>query len=375
MADSRVLALIGSAAGIGLLLYWLAPVLTPFLIAALLAHIANPAVGWLAVRGVPRTAGVLLIFLALALALAGLVVVLVPLIEHQLARFAAKLPGYLDWAGAQLLPRLERYLGALPLPDAQDLKNAVQQHWKELGATAGTLLATLTRSGLGLLGWLLNLVLIPVVTFYLLRDWERVLERAGALLPPRWRRPAIGLARETDAVLGSFLRGQLSVMLLLAVFYSLGLWWIGLDLALPIGILAGLVSFVPYLGFVTGLLAAAIAALLQFQQAGALLWVLAVFGAGQALEGMVLTPHLVGERIGLHPVAVIFAVMAGGQLFGFLGMLLALPLAAVINVLLRFAHERYVASPLYAGAQPSIVLGTGAHRGESSQPGQGQGHG
>ncbi len=355
MTELRGLWWIALAAGLGVLLYWLAPVLTPFLFAALLAHIAHPAVSRLAVWRIPRTLSVILIFLVLILVFTVLVLVLVPQIHLQISRFAAKLPGYLDWLQQTLqqtlAPWLERNLGVPLVLDGETLKGTIQQHWKELGGALGAVMGALTRSGLGLLGWLFNLVLIPVVTFYLLRDWDRILERTEGLLPPRWRRPVARLAGEIDAVLGSFLRGQLTVMTLLACFYSLGLWWIGLDLALPIGILAGLVSFVPYLGFVTGLLCAAAAALLQFQEAGALIGVVAVFGLGQALEGMVLTPYLVGERIGLHPVAVIFAVLAGGQLFGFFGVLLALPAAAAIAVWLRHLQRRYRKSAFYRRAR------------------------
>jgi predicted PurR-regulated permease PerM len=202
----------------------------------------------------------------------------------------------------------------------------------------------MTASGLRLLGWLASLMVVPVVSFYLLLDWEALPGRVLALLPPRLRAPAARLLRESDEVLASFLRGQLAVMLILAVVYATGLWWIGLELALPIGLAAGLASFVPYLGFLVGIAAAGLAAYLQFQEASVLLWVLAVFAGGQLLEGLVLTPRLVGERVGLHPVAVIFAVMAGGQLFGFLGVLLALPAAAVLKVWLRHLHAQALAA-------------------------------
>ncbi|MEK7717444.1 MAG: AI-2E family transporter, partial [Pseudomonadota bacterium] len=186
-----------------------------------------------------------------------------------------------------------------------------------------------------------NLLLIPVVTFYLLLDWNRLLARSLALVPPRRQTWVANLARETDEVLGSFLRGQLMVMMSLATIYSVGLTLAGLDLALPIGVLAGLASFIPYAGFLGGLIAAALAAYLQFHDWLPLLWVAGVFLTGQVLESLWLTPRLVGNRIGLHPVAVIFAVMAGAQLFGFTGVLLALPAAAVLKVWLRHGHRMY----------------------------------
>jgi predicted PurR-regulated permease PerM len=165
---------------------------------------------------------------------------------------------------------------------------------------------------------------------------------------PRKQAPLIKkLATECDDVLSEFLRGQLLVMFSLGIIYTIGLWIAGLEFALLIGMLAGLVSFVPYLGFVVGIIVAGIAALVQFNDVIHIIYILIVFGIGQAIESMVLSPWLVGERIGLHPVAVIFAVMAGGQLFGFFGVLLALPVAAVIVVLLRYLHGRYLDSSLY----------------------------
>ena len=239
----------------------------------------------------------------------------------------------------RLLPWLQSLFGEqLAQLDIGFLKQRILEHWQEVGTAAGDLLSTLTRSGMRVAGWFVNLLLVPVVAFYLLRDWNRIVRNVHNLFPASQRARVARLVGETDQVLGAFLRGQLSVMLALAIIYSTGLWLVGLDLALPIGLLAGLVSFVPYLGFIVGLASASVAALFQFQDIWMLVWVLAVFVAGQLLDGTLLTPNLVGERIGLHPVAVIFAVLAGGQLFGFFGVLLALPAAAVILVWLRHLH-------------------------------------
>jgi predicted PurR-regulated permease PerM len=195
-----------------------------------------------------------------------------------------------------------------------------------------------------------NVLLVPVVTFYLLRDWRGLTTRLLELVPRRVEPEVARLARAADDMLGAFMRGQLAVMVALGTIYSVGLWFVGLDLAFLIGMLAGLLSFVPYLGFAVGIVAAGVAAIMQFHEWLPLVYVLLVFGVGQILEGTVLTPWLLGDRIGLHPVAVIFAVLAGGQLFGFVGVLLALPAAAVIMVLLRYAHERYLQSSLYGPA-------------------------
>jgi predicted PurR-regulated permease PerM len=340
MTDLRALWMVLLLVLGGALLYLLVPVLTPFLIAALLAYLFSPLVTRLESVRVPRTLSVLLLFVLLGVLFVLLGLWLVPRVQLQLGAFAAKLPGYLDTLQQRLLPGLQALLGAQAgLLDFEVLKQQLLAHWQEVGQATGELLATLTRSGMRVAGWLVNLVLIPVVTFYLLRDWNRLVARVHALFPEALRPRVVHLARETDAVLGAFLHGQLLVMLALGTIYSAGLWLVGLDLALPIGLTAGLVSFVPYLGFIVGLAAAGLAAFFQFSDPWMLAWVAAVFGVGQALDGMLITPTLVGERIGLHPVAVIFAVLAGGQLFGFFGVLLALPTAAVIVVWLRHLHD------------------------------------
>ena len=197
-----------------------------------------------------------------------------------------------------------------------------------------------------------------MLTFFFLRDWDLFVGRIGALIPRDHYETVRRLAGESDAVLGGFLRGQLLVMLILGVLYAVGLWAVGLNLGVLIGVVAGLLTFVPYLGPASIIVFGGIAALVQFGDWPHLAGVAAVFTVGQIIESYWLTPKLVGDRIGLHPMAVIFAVMAGGTLFGFLGMLLALPVAAVVNVLLRYAHERYTQSQLYAGDHPKIVLDT-----------------
>jgi predicted PurR-regulated permease PerM len=216
-------------------------------------------------------------------------------------------------------------------------------------------LASVSQSGLAVIGWIMNLLLIPVVTFYFLRDWDGMIVRVRELLPRNIEPRVMELARQSDEVLSAFLRGQLAVMLALGLIYSIGLWLAGLKLAFLIGMSAGLLSFVPYLGGVLGVGGAVIAALVEHRDLIHVVYVLIVFGFGQTMEGFVLTPWLVGDRIGLHPVAVIFAILAGGQLFGFLGVLLALPATAVLMVILRHVHERYVQSELYREGAPAAV--------------------
>lgn len=350
MTESQKWLLLAASALCGLLLYALAPVLVPFAAATLLAYIGNPLVERLTAWRLSRTLAVVMVFLVLLLLATWLLLVLVPLLERQLALLATKLPALLDWLQHRVLSWLQGYLGQAGTPDLGVLKGYMTEHWQSAGGVAAQLLASVSRSGLALLGWLANLLLVPLVTFYLLRDWQPLLARLHELVPRRVEPEVVKLTQAVDEVLGAFFRGQLLVMLALSTVYIAGLWLVGLDLALLIGLLAGLVSFVPYLGLIIGVLAAGIAAALQFQEFMPLLYVLAVFGVAQMLESMVLTPWLLGERIGLHPVAVIFAVMAGGQLFGFLGVLLALPVAAVVVVLLRYAHQRYLDSRLYSAA-------------------------
>ena len=347
-ADSRqwfVLALVVTG---GWLLYLLAPVLTPFLMSALLAYLGDPLVDRLERMGMSRTLGVLTVFgIMLVVGILALVVLL-PMLSHQAVAFLNNIPEALDWLQRQVAPRIAAVVGSDVVSiDIEGLRTAIVDHWRQLGSVAGRVMSSLGRSGQVVLGWLTYLLLIPVVTFYLLRDWDHLVAAVRDLLPQR-AAPTIGkLAKEIDAVLAEFLRGQLTVMLALAAIYISGLWIVGLDLAFVIGITAGLLSFVPYLGVIVGVAAAAVAAFLQFHDVAHLIGVAAVFTVGQVLEGMVLSPLLVGDRIGLHPVAVIFAVMAGGQLFGFFGVLVALPVAAVVVVVLRHSRDEYFKSELY----------------------------
>lgn len=336
----------------GWLVYLLAPVLMPFLAGALVAYLGSPLVDRLQGLRLSRTGAVVLVFSLFTLAVLILLLFLAPLLAQQIeAALVVQLPRTLEWLqGTALL-----FLGGLAgvetevLFDIEQVQDSLTAHWREAGGLAARVLESVTRSGLALFGWLANLVLIPVVAFYLLRDWRRLVARVDQVLPRRSAPTIRRLTRESDAVLGAFLRGQLLVMLALGLLYTLGLWLVGLELALLIGMLAGLVSFVPYLGFTVGVLAALLAGWFQFQDFMPLLWVVAVFGVGQLLESLLLTPKLVGDSIGLHPVAVIFAIMAGGQLFGFVGVLLALPVASVAMVLLRYAHRQYLDSELYEG--------------------------
>ncbi len=332
----------------GWLFYLLSPILTPFIISALLAYMGDPLVDRLEARRLPRALGVSIVFVGIFLVVLVVLLVLLPMVQQQLIKLLAKLPFYLEYLQLHMMPWLSAQLGVDPtMLNLESLKGVLVERWAQAGGLAKQLMGSVFDSGLAVMAWAANMVLIPVVTFYLLRDWDIFMGRLRELLPRAWEGDVVKLTRESDEVLSAFLRGQLSVMLALATIYVSGLWLVGLEFALLIGMIAGLVSFVPYLGFIVGAGLAGVAAYLQFQELTILLGVVAVFGVGQLMESFVLTPKLVGDRIGLHPVAVIFAVMAGGQLFGFFGILLALPVAAVIMVLLRHVHEQYLRSGIY----------------------------
>ncbi len=348
MTDSQKWLVFAGIVGTGWLIFLLAPILTPFAIGALLAYLADPLADRLERWKIGRTAAVVVVFVAMTLILAVILLLLIPLLEHQVGRLLASLPQYAEWFRRVLVPWLNERFGLQPeIFELDKIDEVFKSHWRQAGGVVAAVAGSLSRSGMAVAEWLMNLILIPVVAFYLLRDWDHLIAKTRDLLPKRIEPTVASLTSEADTVLGAFLRGQFSVMVALGSIYSLGLWFIGLDLALLIGMVAGLISFIPYLGSIVGLFAACIAAVVQFQDVWSILPVLVVFAVGQTLEGMLLTPWLVGDRVGLHPVAVIFSVLAGGQIFGFVGILLALPVASVIMVLMRHARDLYKDSDLY----------------------------
>lgn len=330
------------------LLYLLAPVLTPFLFSALLAYLGDPLIDRLEARKLSRSLAVTLVFCAIIFSLLLLLLLLIPISAHQFKGLLQRLPGYIEWLQSGVLPWLRDLLGVNPdFFELSQLRSRLLEYAQQIGDLAGGLLESLRASSTVVFTWLANLVLVPVVTFYLLRDWDVMVARIRELLPRRIEPVVSRLAQESDEVIGAFLRGQFIVMAALGVIYSIGLALVGLEFSLLIGLLAGLVSFVPYLGLIIGIFVAGVAALLQFHSVLSIVPVLIVFAVGQFISDFFLTPKLVGDRIGLHPVAVLFAVLAGGHLFGFFGVLLALPVAAVIVVVLRHAQEEYFKSALY----------------------------
>ena len=325
----------------GAALYFLAPVLTPFIAAALLAYIGDPMADRLQRLKMPRAVAVVAVFLLTFLILVLLVALVGPLVRTQISALLDALPDIVRQVEQVWLPNIQDFLDIDPAEEV-GIGAFLARYSDMAGSWSSTVLVGLTKSGGVLATAVLSLFLIPILTFYLLRDWDAIIGSLGALVPATQRDTVFQLARETDEVLGAFLRGQILVMIALAAIYSIGLSLVGLKFALAIGVVAGLVSFVPYLGFVFGITLASLTVAMEPDPLWMFVGVIATFSIAQFIEGSVLTPKLVGDRIGLHPVAVIFAVAAGGQLFGFFGILLALPAAAVLSVLVRFAYDRYL---------------------------------
>lgn len=334
---------------LGGLLWALAPVMTPFLIAAVLAYALHPVVERLVHRRVPRTLAVGLVIGAVVLGAMVLALLVVPILSRELPLLREQIPllvrRFNDWSTPWLA-----HVGIKVQWDVNSIqllvRNALSGNLEEW---MGTVLSSLRIGGSVVLTVVGTLVLVPVVLMYLLQDWPDLLRQIRHLIPPRYRDQVAGFSGECDELLGQYLRGQLMVMLSLAGYYVLGLSLAGFELALPVGFLTGLLIIIPYLGFGLGLLLALLAALLQFSGTYGLIAVAIIYGIGQLLEGFVLTPRLVGERVGLSPVAVIFALLAFGHLLGFVGVLIALPLAALTAVAWRRVRTAYLESELYRG--------------------------
>ncbi len=350
--QKTIMTWLGMAAFAVLLLWLLGPVLTPFVVAAVLAYALNPLVNRLdaLMQGkMPRVIAVLLVELVFIIALLAVLLLIVPILTKQLPLLKQQIPVLFDNIHAWLQPLLAQF-GIKFTFDFAHIKDFVLKYLNtNAEESVGSVLSSVKLGGSVALAVVGNVVLIPVVLFYLLIDWDNFVARAQDFVPPRMRASFDSFTGEADAVLGQYLRGQLLVMLALAVFYSVGLALFGLDLAWPIGIFTGLAVFVPYLGFGLGLVLALLSGLLQFASIKALVMVAVVYGAGQMVESFFLTPRFVGERIGLHPVSVIFALLAFGQLFGFVGVLVALPASAVLLVAMRRVQANYMASKLYQG--------------------------
>lgn len=334
------------------LLAWVAfelrGIITPFVAAAILAYAFAPAVDSMARLRIPRAVGAAIMILLSVIAVVVIALILVPIIQSELRQIRTQLPALALTVSNRLLPWINEHLGTEIVLDGARIRDWLTAQLADSGQDVATALMQYVRSGWSAALEIIGLVvLVPVLLLYLLVDWPTITTRAFALIPRRWAQGAHSALAETDALLGQYLRGQLLVMVCLALWYSLGLLIAGLHQWLPLGVLTGLLSFIPYIGFGAGLLIALISAMLQLGPLDGLIAVGIVFGLGQLIESYWLTPRLVGERIGLHPIAVLFALLAFGTLFGFIGLLLALPLAAAASVVLRRLHGAWLASDFH----------------------------
>lgn len=339
----------GAAAVLVLGMRYLGPVLTPFLIGAILAYLGTPLVDWAARRSISRALSTTVVVLLFGLLLVVMFTILIPLIQAEVLLAGKRIPELIARAYTRTAPWLEQAFGITLAFDLNSLKALVAENLDGARDLSLHVLSGLKSGSAIVVSILVNVALIPVVMFYLLRDWNMIGERLYSLVPRDWLGKVRTILGDIDQVLAEFLRGQLMVMFALAIYYAIALWLAGLDRAVAIGVLTGLLVFIPYVGFGLGLVLGILAALLQWTGWPGFLAVLAVYGVGQLLESYVLVPYLVGDRIGLHPLAVIFALLAFGQLFGFAGVLLALPASAALLVGLRHLRAAYLDSPVYRG--------------------------
>ena len=349
--EKRALFWIGGLILFAYLVHVLSAVLLPFVAGLAIAYLLDPVADRLEKWGAPRWLAATLIVGAFFAFVAVALVLLYPPLQAQVVGLVALLPGLIDRLRAGAAPLLETLKADLPADAVEQLKAAAGAYAGTAVKWASGLIGGLWKGGVAVFSLLSLLIITPVVAFYMLRDWNLIVGRLDSYLPQAEATVIREQVKAIDRTIAGFLRGQASVCLVLAVWYAVGLTVVGLKFGLLVGLGAGLISFIPYVGATTGLLVGVGVALAQFGPTPMVLAIVAVFMIGQAAESYVLTPRLVGERIGLHPVWIIFALLAGGALFGFTGILLAVPAAAVIGVLVRFGLGRYLESPLYKGGK------------------------
>ncbi|MFZ6655730.1 AI-2E family transporter [Undibacterium sp. TJN19] len=335
-----------------LLLSLLGPVLMPFIVASILAYVLNPWVDKLCALRVrrfyiPRSVAATLVIVVLIAAVLAMILIMTPILQKEIPQLQDQIPRFFDKLDTTLAPMLSEF-GIKVRLDSAGIKTLLSEQMASSGDVIGkAVLSSIRVGGTALLGMVANLLLIPIVLFYLLLDWHSLIHRLGNFIPRRWVRGTASGVAEVDDILAQYLRGQILVMIVLAVYYSVALSIARFELALPVGIITGFLVFIPYLGYGLGLVLALIGAILQFDGFSGLLSVAIIYGIGQLLESFYLTPRLVGERIGLHPLTVIFALMAFGQLFGFIGILIALPASAIVSVAVKHLRASYLNSPFY----------------------------
>ncbi len=338
------------AALLAIFLYYSRRVVIPFFVAFALAYLLDPIVDRMEKWKLSRTLSVISLMTVFFASILGAGLLVFPMLRVQAENLARNLPKYIEVVQNWLRPVLEKVAG-LDQAKIQDLLNEGMARFGELPLKILTFVSSFLWDSLSNLFDMIlmaaNLVIIPVAMFYLLRDFDKINAKILDLVPSRLKDIIVDTISEVDQVLANFVRGQLMVAVLMGSLYSMGLYAIGTPMSLFIGFLAGFANLVPYLGIVVGFLPAAILTYLQAQEWMPIFWVLGVFGVVQILVGMIITPRIVGENIGLHPVAVIFAVLLGGELFGLTGIIIGVPVAAVLNVLIRRGVLKYKSSDFF----------------------------
>jgi len=331
------------------LIVFVSGVLLPFVAGMAVAYFLDPLADKLEGWGLSRTVSTVIITASFFVAVVALMILIFPLIQGQTIGFAQKVPSLIESFEAWLAPLKETLSERIPSEKLQELSEASKSYGTTIVKWLGSLLGGIWQGGLALFNALSLLLITPVVSFYLLRDWDKIVAKVDSWLPRDYAPAIRSVTKDIDVTIAGFVRGQGTVCLFLAVFYGIGLTMVGLDFGLVVGITTGLISFIPYFGMLVGMATALAIALVQFGDIVSVILVLVVFGAGQMIESMFLTPNLVGEKVGLHAVWIIFALMVGGATVGFTGVLLAVPVAATLGVLVRFFLGQYLASPLYSG--------------------------
>jgi predicted PurR-regulated permease PerM len=336
-------------------LFLLSDILLPFIVGALSAYLLDPLADRLEARGMSRTAAASVIsglfFLLIILA----ILLILPLLQNQVVRFADNFPGYVERLHETARPLFEQLRAVLSEEDIKSLQSGAAKYTGDAMIWVGRIIKGVLSGGMAVVNLLSLLFVTPLVTWYMLRDWDVMVARIDSWMP----RAHVGVIREQarliDETIAGFIRGQLTVCFIQGCFFGIGLTLVGLDFGFLVGLVAGLLSFVPYVGIAVGLVIGFAIALAQFSSVGPILGVAGVFAVGQVIEGNFLTPKMVGDRVKLHAVWIVFALFAFGNLFGFVGVLIAVPTAAVIGVLVRFFIARYLESDLYSGGRTPPV--------------------
>ena len=329
-------------------LWVLSGVLTPFVLALAIAYFLNPVVSWICKFGAPRSLGALIVLFTFIAIVTTATLLLAPLVQAQIVELISSLPTYVEKLQSELWPRIKDVLEHVPAVDMAKLQDNFSQHTNDVMKFFGRVLSQVVSGSMAIFDILALLLLTPVVAFYLMRDWPKMLAKVDSYLPVRHAPTIRRELQNIDQMIAGFIRGQALVSLALATFYSIGLSLAGLKYGMVIGLCSGILNFIPIVGTLIGIITSLTMAFIQFDTLGQIAMIAVVFAAAQVLDGYFLTPKLVGDRVGLHPVWIIFAVLAGGKLLGLLGVVIAVPFAGTIAILIRLGLRQYRRSKYFS---------------------------